>query len=171
MGPTIELTDQQYADLELQIDNIVANNNKSENELYSVIGKSIHYSNDVGMAPVGAKSLFAKTGTDKSWLTTANAINLLSETPSISKEAAVESGKSFWERLKGKIKNEICTNSTIKDFFTGDATLAKALRVIVPIILTAIGITVINPMLMAALVACISLLIKAGYTAYCEIPA
>ena len=86
-------------------------------------------------------------------------------------EAAVESGKSFWQRLKDQIKNAICTNSTIKDFFTGDATLGKTLRVIVPIILTAIGITVINPMLMAALVACISLLIKAGYNAYCEIPA
>lgn len=169
MNPTLELTEQQYAEIESHVSNIVANNSKSTNELYSIIGKGLYYSNDVELNPRGMVNLFSKTGVDKTWLTTHNAIKLLSENPSISRESAIESGKDFWDRLKENIQKKICTNKTIQNFFLGDTTLKDALKVIIPIILTAIGISVINPMIMAAIIAIISLIIKVGYKAYCNI--
>lgn len=169
MNPTLELTEQQYAEIESQVNNIVGNNSKSTNELYSIIGKGLYYSNDVELNPRGMANLFSKTGMDHTWLTTHNAIKLLSETPSISRESAIESGKDFWERLKEKIQHEICTNKTIQDFFLGSSTLSGALKVIIPIILAAIGISIINPLILAAIAAVIALIIKIGYKAYCNI--
>jgi hypothetical protein len=169
MEPIIQLTEKQYADVESQVNYIVANNSKSLDEIYSALGRSIYFCKDLELGYINNNKLFIKTPSDNDFLTAKNALDLLSDHQSINKDAAIEGGKRYFARLKENIKKEICTNDTIRDFFTGETALDKALRIIIPIILTALGITIMNPFIMAAIIAILVILLKVGYTTFCEI--
>ena len=96
-------------------------------------------------------------------------MRLLSGSPALTLEAAVEGGGNLWQRLKEKIRHFVCTSEIIKKFFEGGGSLKEAIKTLVPIIIGALGIGAINPFILAAIVAIISLIIKEGYNKFCEI--
>jgi len=164
-----KLTDAQIDEITKEVEDITLNNSKSVAELYATIGNSIHYSSDVRLAHEFSKTLLEKIPTSQSTISIPKAMSLLSGSSSLTLKAAVEGGGNFWQRIKDKIKKVVCSNEVIKKFFTGDGSLKEAVTTLIPIILSALGLSALNPLLLAALVAIIALLIKEGYSKFCQL--
>lgn len=169
MAKTPNLSEEQIEQIINEVEDITLNNGKSVEELYAVIGNSIHYSSDFRLAQSSSKSLLEKIDTTQPTITLAKAMSLLSGSSSLTHAAAIEGGSNLWGRIKDKVKKIVCSNEIIKKFFTQGGSLKDAVKTLIPIIIGALGISAINPFLLAAIVAIISLIIKEGYSRFCEI--
>lgn len=165
----MELTEEQYDLITKEVEDITKNNSKSVAELYATIGNSIHYTSEYSLAHESSKNLLEKNSTNQPIITLSKMMSLLSASPALTLAAATEGGGNFWQRIKEKIRNFVCSSEIIKKFFEGGGTLKDAIKTLVPIIISALGISAINPLILAAIVAIISLIIKEGYMKFCEI--
>jgi hypothetical protein len=164
------LTDDQIDQITQEVEDITQNNSKSVEELYATIGNSIHYSSNYKLAHESSKNLLEAVANKQSTITISKAVNLLSGSPSLTYDAAVEGGENFWQRMKNKIKEFVCSSEIIRKFFEEGGTLKDAIKTLIPAIIAALGLSAANPLLLAAIVAIISLLIKEGYSKFCDIP-
>jgi hypothetical protein len=158
-----QLTDAYLDELATEVENL---KRKDDDELYRVIGHGLY---DGGLAVsktlsyprfIQPRENLLKDGilsAEKSFEFVANV------QPTTDAEAKKE-GKSFMNKLK----KAICTDSQIQNLLTGQATVKEYLRVGIPLLLTALGATVLSPWTLGVIVAVIALILKVGYTAYCD---
>lgn len=80
-------------------------------------------------------------------------------------------GKEFFEKFRHTIGKVICNSSTIIDFIKGNGsyTIKDLLVAIIPIIFTAIGIVVLNSVMISIIAGILALIIKSGFQSYCSI--
>jgi len=146
------------------------NENKSENELFQLIGEALHNSgftvstsNTVGIMQT---KMFNQ---DVESISLIKSIDFLTETEPLSTEEAIEEGGKFWERFKDKLRSVICNDLKIKELIEGDGSLKDFLVIAIPLILAALGITVLSPMLLIVIAAVFALIVKVGFNAYCSL--
>src|SRR6201986_217920 len=112
------LTDDQITEITNEVNDIISNNSKSTDELYTTIGNAFSYSANVKLTPTSTTQMMS-ISENIIYLPVSKSVQLLSGSSATSIDAAKESGQTFWQRLKQNVKNDICTDTTIKNFFTG----------------------------------------------------
>lgn len=109
------------------------------------------------------------TGTDFAAMQNKQMFTIMSGQQSQNMVALFGWGRGWFERLKEKIKSAFCSSEAIRKFFIEGTALKDFVTKVLPIIIAAIGLGAINPILLAAIVAIITALIKAGYQAVCPV--
>jgi predicted RND superfamily exporter protein len=82
---------------------------------------------------------------------------------------AEKEGKRFWNKFKNSLKTIICNNPKIQELMNGEGDLTSYLKVITLLLLAALGITLITPILLAAIAAILAIIIKIGFNTYCDV--
>lgn len=163
-----DLTEEDYKVLAEQIETL---SQQDENEIFKIIGNSLNregYSvaDDAEPGILQPKMMidFPNRRIDP-----LKALEFANSPFKIKKVDARKTGKSFWKKFEKKIKKEICSNESIKAIITGNGTLVDYLKAGIPILLTALGITAVNPTMLAVIIAVFALIVKVGYKTYCDI--
>lgn len=159
------LQNQDYEQLAQQVQNI--SKIKKEDELFEIIGNAL-YDSGLDVSPLSFPEATIPVTIDGETLkfNALNSLNFVEDTEPLTKEEAKKKGKGLFKR----IKNELCGNESIKEFFTGKSDLKDNLKIILPVVLGLVSSTLtLGPIGLAIAVAVIALLLKVGYEAYCEI--
>lgn len=161
----MKLENQNSNLLASQLQQII--NSKSEENLYEIIGNALYDSGlQISSLQYPEATIPITLNEDSTNFNILESIKFIEDTTAITKVEAIIRGKGLLKR----IKTQLCTNETIKNFFTGDNKLTDNLKVIIPIILSLISSTLaLGPVGLAIAVALIALLIKIGYEAYCAV--
>lgn len=78
----------------------------------------------------------------------------------------------FWKKFNEKAKDIICHNEEIIDFMNGNSgeyTMKSILKRVIPWVVSALGLTALNPVALAIVIAALAYLSKIGFNAYCEV--
>lgn len=159
------LEQQDYDQLAKQVQ--IISETKQEDELFEIIGNAL-YDSGLDVSPANFIEATIPVAFDRTTLkfNILETIQFVENTEPITKEEAKKKGKKLLKR----IKNELCSNEGVKDFFTGNSDLKDNLKVIIPLVLGLVSSTLtLGPIGLAIAVAVIALLLKVGYEAYCEI--
>lgn len=81
---------------------------------------------------------------------------------------AQQEGRKFWRRFRNKLRHTICNEPTIQALMDQGGDLRDYLAIIIPIIMGALGLTVLNPLALGLIAAVLAMLIKSGFHAFCE---
>lgn len=162
-----QLTENDFEKMAQDINELSESN--TENQLLMLIGNALH---DSGMTFSTANSFELVTPKmfDQSIenVNLRNIVGFVAETHPLTPNEAENEGKGFWKRFKENLRVEICTNPTIKELMLGDGTLKDYLKVGIPLVLAALGLSVINPLVLTIIAAVFALIIKVGFNAYCS---
>lgn len=163
-----QMNDQDFEKMAAEIQKI--SKTSTEDVLYEAIGKAL---DDIGFAVAADKSfsiiqpkMVNAVGEKFSMM---KSLNYVTNVKPVTKLNAKKEGKKFWKRFKDKLQKAICNDPKIKELLTGNGTLKEYLIAGIPIILAAIGLSVLNPVTLAIIAAVFALIIKVGFEAYCEI--
>lgn len=76
-----------------------------------------------------------------------------------------------WGSFNEKAKQIICKNRVIIDFIEGKGThtLKSTLKDIIPIIISVLGFSAINPITLAIVIGILAIIAKIGFNAYCNL--
>lgn len=163
------LTQYTKIDFEKIAQDAITLSKKSEDELYKVMGHGLY---DMGLKPSKTKNvLFDRIDTVGGNIRAIKAFGHVANTTALNDNQAKNKGKEFWKKFKESVKSIICSDKKILDFINGNGnlTLKDVLAYIIPIILVALGLTTLNPALLAVVVGAIAIILKSGFKAYCEI--
>jgi hypothetical protein len=140
---------------------------KSEKELYSAIGNSLY---DGGLSVSKSSNRYVlveprKETVSDGRLSFTQSVQHVSKAGTVQKPApnAAKEGESFFKRLKVII----CTDPQIVELFTGDS-LKDYLRTGIPILLTLLGVSALNPWVAGLIAATIALIARVGFRMYCS---
>ncbi len=143
--------------------------NKTEDELLEIIGQSLYglgyeiaSSSEVDIIKPISSSELRNMGI-------AAAVDFVENRNLALTEQVKMEAVGFWKGFKEKLKEAICNDPKIRDLITGDGTLKEYLIVGVPLVLAALGMSALNPLLLAIVAAVFALIIKVGFKTYCEI--
>ena len=139
---------------------------QSEDSLLAIIGNALHDSGLTVSTSNSFQILQPKMYNEEiEKFSVIKSINFVSETAPLTPNDAVKEVRNFLERIRGVI----CNDPKIIMLFEGNGTLEDSIRNIIPIILTAVGVGLPNPILFAIAVAVLCIIIKVGYKTYCQI--
>lgn len=168
MNHLTQLSEQDIEKMAQEIMEITES--KSEDELFELIGNALH---DSGLTVSTSESfsviepkMYDQHVENFNFV---KSLAYVADTQPLSPHDAKQEGKKFWQRFKDKVRNIICNDPEIRKLLEGDGTLKEYLKVLIPLILTALGLAALNPILLAIVVAIIALIIKIGIKAYCEL--
>ena len=141
---------------------------KSETELFQVLGHGLY---DLGVdASDSDKFLLKRVDKGVAGISSAKGFNYIAKTKPLTKAQAEKKGRGFWKKFGKKIKKEICSNPDIIKIINGEATLKDKLVIAIPAILAAIGGSIVlGPLYIALISIVLSIIIKSGLGAYCEV--
>jgi len=173
---------------------ILLNETASEEELYQLLGKNLFKLNTNIAAPLPSAGTLRKTPMRRrsiSKLAETDSLGFKSGSYSglfrlpdsgyhISEEVVSiplkadsirKNGKDFFEKFRDTIGKVICTNETIIEFINGKSnySIKDLLIVIVPLVVTAIGIATLSPVFISIIVGVLALIIKSGFQSFCSI--
>jgi len=163
-----QLTEQDFEQMALEIQRI--SRTSTEDELYITLGKAL---DDLGFAVSTNRSfeliqpkMFGSRGER---ISMTKSLDYVANVKPTTKVNAKKEGKKFWKRFKDKLQNTICNDPKIKELMTGNGTLKDYLIAGIPLVLAALGLGVLNPVLLAIIAAVFALISKVGFQAYCEV--
>lgn len=162
-----QMTEADFEKMALEIDEISQTN--SEEELLAVLGNALH---DSGLTVSSSNSFeilqpkMFNEGLEK--FSMRKSMRFVSDTEPLTKPEAEAEGKRFWKRFKEKLNVAICNDVKIKELIETQGTLKDYLIAGIPLILSALSITFLNPLALAIVAAVFALIIKVGFQAYCE---
>ena len=142
---------------------------KSEEELFIVIG---HGLNDLGLKPSKRnKILYERVDTIGGNIRAIKAFGFVENTKALNSIEAKKRGREFSNKFNEIVKSIICSNKKVNDFINGNGNLKleDVLSYLIPLIIAALGLTAINPTLLAVIIGAIGILLKIGFAAYCKI--
>lgn len=162
-----QLTESDFEKMALEINEI--SQTKSETELLELIGNALH---DSGMT-VSTNDSFEiirpkmfDEGIER--FSIVKSYSFVANTNALKPKDAKKEGEKLWKRLKDKLRKVICTDPKIKELITGNGTLKDFLIAGIPLLLAALGISTLNPVLLAIIAAIFALILKVGFQEYCE---
>ncbi|HTL82387.1 MAG TPA: hypothetical protein VL651_11815 [Bacteroidia bacterium] len=159
-----EFSKSDYASIAKDIAGMTS---KSEDELFTVIG---HGLNDSGLKASDKNNvLFERVDRIAGKVSAKKAFNFVAATDPLDHDEAQRKGKVFWKKFKEKVRSIICDNKALSDVIEGNGTLEDKLKVIIPVVLAALGMAAINPTLLLVISAALAIIAKAGFEAYCDI--
>lgn len=162
-----ELTETDFERMAQEINEI--SETQSEESLFGILGNALHDSGLTVDTSNSFKILQPKMfNEDDEKFNMLKSMKFVSETKPLSVNEAEEEGRRFWGRFKDKLKVAICTDSKIKELLKGDGTLKDYLIYGIPLIITALGISTLNPVALTIIASIFALIIKVGFQAYCE---
>lgn len=163
-----QMTEQDFEQMATEIQRI--SRTATEDELYTALGKAL---DDLGYSVSSGASynlvqpkMFANQGAH---ISMARSLDYVVNVKPMTKANAKKEGKKFWARFKAKLKSAICNDPKIKELLTGNGTFKDYLIAGIPLVLAALGLSVLNPVLLAIITAVFALIAKVGFQAYCEI--
>ena len=163
-----QLTEEDFEKMAQEIDEI--NETNSEDDLLERIGNALH---DSGLTVATGnnfeiiKPKMFNQNLEK--FSMKASLDFVADTTPLTTEDAVEEGRRFVGRFKDKLKVVLCNDSKIRDLITGEGTLKDYLIAGVPLVVAALGLTALNPLLLAIVAAVFALIVKVGFQTYCEI--
>ncbi len=161
-----ELTGADYARMALEITTLSEEN--EEDDLLESIGNAMHDSGYTTATDDSEDLLQPKMFDGLEKINLAKAVAFVDDTRALTREKARGEGKKFWKRFKEKLRIAICKDAALADLINGKGTLKQYLTVGIPLVAAALGIGVINPVLLAIIAATFALILKVGFAAYCE---
>lgn len=163
-----QLTESDFEKMALEINEI--SQTKSESELLELIGNALH---DSGMTvstndsfEIISPKMFDE-GIER--FSIVKSFNFVADTNALRPTDAKKEGEKLWKRLKDKLRAVICNDPRIKELITESGTLKDFLIAGIPLLLGALGLGVLNPVLLAIIAAIFALILKIGFQEYCEI--
>lgn len=166
----INLAQLSEADFEKMAQEITEiSETQNERSLLTILGHALH---DSGLKVSSANSfeiLEPKTANKSNEkFNIKNSLRYVAETDPLTPDEAEAEGKKFWKRFKDKLRTALCNDSKIKQLLEGEGTLKDYLIAGIPMVLSALGIAMLNPVALAIIGASFALIIKVGFQAYCE---
>lgn len=163
-----ELNEQDFEKMATEIQSVSDTN--SEKQLFELLGTALHISGYTVANSNSFDIIKPKMYDEKiEKFSILKSIHYYTAKSALSKKEAEEEGKSFWLRFKDKLKIAICNDPKIKELMTGQGKLKDYLIVGIPLVLAALGVAVLNPILLAIVATVFALIVKVGFDAYCEI--
>lgn len=168
MNHLTQLSEQDLEKMAQEITEI--NESKSEEELFELIGNALHDSGLTVSTSEGFEVIEPKMYDEHvERFNFVKSLAYVADTQPLSPQDAKQEGKKLWQRIKDKVRNVICNDPEVRKLLEGGGTLKEYLKVLIPLILPALGLAALNPILLAIVVAIIALIIKIGVKAYCEL--
>ena len=163
-----QMTEQDFEQMATEIQRISRNN--SDDDLYTAIGKAL---DDLGYAVATNRSFELiqpkMTSSAGARFSMTRSLDYVANARPAKKTDAKKEGKKFWARFRAKLQSTICNDPKIKELLTGNGTFKDYLIAGIPLVLAALGLSVLNPVLLAIIAAVFALIAKVGFQAYCEI--
>jgi hypothetical protein len=163
-----QLTDADFEKMALEIQEISLD--QTEDSLFQTIGNAMH-DNGLTVSTEDSMELFQpkafNEGSEK--FNMVKSFSYVSDTMALSAHDAKGEGRSFWTRFKTKLRGTICNDVKIKELLDGEGKLTDFLKTGIPLIIAALGLTVLNPLWLAIIAAVFALILKVGFKTYCEI--
>jgi hypothetical protein len=77
----------------------------------------------------------------------------------------------FWKRFNKQAKKTICNSEEVQNFINnkGNLTIKVTLKYVVPLIVSTLGLSTINPIALAIVIGILALIAKTGFNTYCNI--
>ena len=169
MNALVHLTEQDFEKMAQDITKI--SKEKSESELFQVIGNALHDSG-YGVSKADNSDLIEPKMFDQTQekINLLKSVDFVENTDALSAEEAEKEGGRFWRRFTKKLKKMICNNTKFRELLTGESSTKDYLIVGIPLVVTALGMTALNPVLLAIAAAVLALIAKVGFAAYCDLP-
>jgi hypothetical protein len=163
-----QMTDQDFERMASEIQSL--SRNSPDDELFTAIGKGL---DDLGYTVSTSRNydlilpkMYGLAGDKVSML---KSFNYVANVKPVTKINAKKEGKKFWKRFKEKLQKAICNDPKIRELMEGEGTLKDYLKVGIPLVMAALGLAVLNPVVLAIIAAVFALIVRVGFKAYCEI--
>jgi len=163
-----QLTEQDFEKMAREIQEI--SETRTEDNLYEAIGYALY---DSGYAVATSNSfaiLQPKMYNERvEKFNMQKSIDYVADIQPLKADEARKEGKRFWGRFKNTLKKVICSDEKVAKLINGEGTLKDYLITGIPLIITALGASALNPVVLAIVAAVLALIVKIGFAAYCEI--
>lgn len=163
-----QITEQEFEKIAADVESL---SQRDEDEIYQIIGSALDLSEDIGEVPDNLNFMSPRKYDpimEKADLMS-NAMGFMSTSMLRKKRNTAKDGKKFWIKFKKKLKKAICSNKDIKKIITNQGTVKEYIKVGIPIIMAAMGISALNPAILLIIASVFALIIKVGFEVYCEI--
>lgn len=160
-----QLTPADFEQMAAEIQYI--NEHQSEETLFTVIGNALH---DSGLTVADGESFQLVVPKAYNEATTPFSLKSSFDFAANTQpnNEAQKEGRKFWRRFRAKLRHTICNDPKIQALMAQGGDLKDYLMIIIPIIMSALGFTVLNPLALGVIAAIMALLIRTGFDAFCE---